>query len=349
MNDTSRDTASRGRSTLADVAKHAGVSPSTASKAINGRRDVSAATRARVEAAIAATGYDPIHGAAPRTRPTVEFLVDVLTSPYAMEILRGVTLAAETAGVDVVVGRFRRTDADADADIIGRLVDAERMGAIIVTAEVSDTTYAAITESGIPVVFVDPLRVEGAPVVSVGSTNWIGGRSATEYLIGLGHRRLAMLGGPETSVSAVARMDGFRSAAESAAVTVEPRFVAHTQFEHDSAQAIAEGWLALPDRPTGIVASSDAQALGVLEAARRLGLRVPEDLSVVGYDDTYVASWAHPPLTSVYQPLQDIGRVCLRTVQRLAAGKPLDSHHIELATRLVVRESTAPPAPQEHP
>lgn len=343
MTDTPRE-----KITLADVARHAGVSMSTASKALNGRPDVSPSTRARVAAAIAATGYDPLRAPALPVRATVEFLVDKLTSPYAMEILRGVTLAAEDAGIDIVVGRFRRTDADADADIIGRLAESERMGAIIVTAEVSDTTYAAITDSGIPVVFVDPLRVEGDPVVSVGSTNWIGGRSATEYLISLGHRRLAMVGGPEASFSAVARVDGFRSAAEATSIAVEPEFIEHTRFDHDAAQVIAERWLARPDRPTAIVASSDAQALGVLEAARRLGLRVPEDLSVVGYDDTYVAAWAHPPLTSVYQPLQDIGRVCLRTVLRLAAGKPLDSHHIELATRLVVRESTAPPATQEH-
>lgn len=334
---------SRVKPTLADVARRAGVSTSTASKAVNGRPDVSAATRARVSAAITATGYDPLHVSTEPTRSTVEFLVDKLTSPYAMEILRGVTLAAEDAGIDIVVARFRRTRSDADEDIIGRLAESDRMGAIVVTAEVSDTTYAALTESGTPVVFVDPLRVEGDPVVSVGSTNWIGGRSATEYLIGLGHRRLAMIGGPEASFSAMARVDGFRSAAEAAAITVEPAFIEHTRFDHDSAQQVAERWLGRHDRPTAILASSDAQALGVLEAARRLGLRVPEDLSVIGYDDTYVASWAHPPLTSVYQPLQEIGRVCLRTVQRLAAGKPLDSHHIELATRLVVRESTAAP------
>ncbi len=337
------ESSTRRKATLADVARHAGVSAATASKAINGRADVAVSTRRRVEAAIDATGYRPPRSVTLTGRRSVEFLVDKLTSPYAMEILRGVTVAAEQSGIDVVVGRFRRPDAGSDADVIERLARAERMGAIIVTAEVSDTTYAALTASGTPVVFVDPLRVDDEPVVSVGSTNWIGGRSATEYLIGLGHSRLAMIGGPAASFSAMARIDGFRSAADAAGLTVPAEFIAHARFDHDEAQAVATHWLSRDDRPTAIVASSDAQALGVLEAARLAGVTVPDDLSVVGYDDTYVAAWAHPPLTSVFQPLQDIGRVCLRTLERIAAGTPLDSHHIELATRLVVRESTAPP------
>lgn len=337
------ESSERHRATLADVARHAGVSAATASKAINGRADVAASTRTRVQAAIEATGYAPPRGMNTAPRRSVEFLVDKLTSPYAMEILRGATVAAEESDIDVVVGRFRRPDAASDADVIERLAQADRMGAIIVTAEVSDTTYAALTASGTPVVFVDPLRVDDEPVVSVGSTNWIGGRSATEYLIGLGHTRLAMVGGPATSFSAMARIDGFRSAAQAASLTIHPDFIAHARFDHDEAQAVAARWLLRDDRPTAILASSDAQALGVLEAARLAGISVPDQLSVVGYDDTYVAAWAHPPLTSVFQPLQDIGRVCIRTLERIADGVPLDSHHIELATRLVVRESTAPP------
>ncbi|MDJ0336312.1 substrate-binding domain-containing protein [Salinibacterium sp. G-O1] len=137
--------------------------------------------------------------------------------------------------------------------------------------------------------------------------------------------------------------------AEAAGISVPPAFIMHTSFDHDAAERAASVLLNREDRPTAIVASSDAQAMGVLEAARQLGIRVPEHLSLVGYDDTYVASWANPPLTSVYQPLQDIGRVALRTIQQLHAGDQLDSHHIELATRLIVRESTAPPSDRNRP
>ncbi|MGV8896960.1 MAG: LacI family DNA-binding transcriptional regulator [Rhodoglobus sp.] len=337
------------RPTLSDVAQHAGVSIATASKALNGRADVAASTRVRIEAAVEATGYGVGRLRVGPLAPTIEFLVDILTSPYAMEILRGVTLAAEDAGIDIVVGRFRPARTKAGEDVIRRLNGSGRVGAIIITAEMSDATHSAISRSPLPIVLIDPLRTDESSVVSVGSTNWIGGRSATEHLTGLGHRHIAIIGGPAESLSARARVDGFRSAAEAAGIAVPPAFIVHTSFDHDAAERAANVLLHREDRPTAIVASSDAQAMGVLEAARQLGLRVPEHLSLVGYDDTYVASWANPPLTSVYQPLQDIGRVALRTIQQLDAGDQLDSHHIELATRLIVRESTAPPSDRNRP
>ena len=343
------DNIGKPRPTLSDVARHAGVSLATASKAINGRFDVAAGTRTRIDAAVEATGYG---AGRPRHRdlaPSVEFLVDKLTSPYAMEILRGATLAAEELSVDIVVGRFLPAGVTSGAEVIRRLSASQRLGAIILTAEMSSSTHQAISRSKLPIVLVDPLRVDGSSVVSVGSTNWMGGRSAAEHLIGLGHRRLAIIGGPSSSISARARTDGFMSAVDAAGIAVPAEFIAHVAFDHDAAQAVATAWLQHRDHPTAIVASSDAQAMGVLEAARRLNLRVPENVSLVGYDDTYVASWANPPLTAVYQPLQDIGRVALRTVLQLNAGEKLDSHHIELATRLIVRESTAPPADRNDP
>jgi LacI family transcriptional regulator len=276
-------------------------------------------------------------------------MVDKLTSPYAMEVLRGVSLMAEKHAVDIVVGRFRRDLPDGGIESNSawthRLLAARRVGAIIMTANVDAATYKTITQARLPVVVIDPLNLTDPDIVSIGSTNWTGGRVAAEHLIGLGHTRLAMIGGPAVSISAVARVEGFRSACDAARISVGPNFVRHTRFDHDSAQQIAQEWFTLESPPTAIVASSDAQAMGVLEAARLTGLQVPLDVSLVGYDDTYVASWANPPLTCVRQPLQDIGRVALRTVLQLHNQQTLDSNHIELATTLVVRESTAPPRP----
>lgn len=333
----------RSRPTLADVAKAAGVSLATASKALNGQFDVAQATRERVEQASKQIGYVSEPARRRANTPTIEFLVDKLASPFAMEILRGLTLAAEGTGIDVVVGRFRPHGPGNDAEIIEKLANSERMGAIILTAHLSPDTYSAIEQTGLPVVFVDPLRVDNSAIVSVGSTNWIGGRTATEHLISLGHRELAMIAGPTESMSAMARVDGFRSAANAAGISVKPEFIRHALFDFNESLEIATQILGAPEPPTAIFASSELQALGVLEAARKLGLRVPEDLSVVGYDDTSVALWSHPPLTTINQPLQEIGKVCLRTIQQLHAGEKLDSHHIELATRLMVRESTTSP------
>ena len=334
------------RPTLTAVAELAGVSIATASKVLN-RHDVAPATRERVEAAVAQLGYRAPGERRVEVRRTVEFLVDKLDSPYAMEVLRGVTLAAEDADADVTVSRLSRGGGarpTPPATWTRRLVAARRTGAIVVTGQVTETTYAAIARARLPVVVIDPLHLTTPELVSVGSTNWSGGRTATEHLLGLGHTRIAMLGGPEVSMSAVARVDGFRSACQRAGVPVDPALVRHVAFDHDAARQAAEELLRLPHPPTAVVASSDAQALGVLEAARLLGLAVPRDLSVVGYDDTYVAAWTNPPLTCVHQPLDDIGRVALRTVLAMAAGREPDAHHIELATSLVVRDSTAPPS-----
>lgn len=333
------------RPTLTAVAERAGVSIATASKVLN-RHDVAPATRERVEAAVAELGYRSPGARRVAVRRTVEFLVDKLDSPYAMEVLRGVTLAAEEADVDVTVSRLRRGGGDRPESATTwtrRLVSARRTGAIVVTGQVTGTTYASIARARLPVVVVDPLHLTTPELVSVGSTNWTGGRTATEHLLDLGHTRIAMIGGPEVSISAVARVDGYRSACQRAGVPVDPALVRHVAFDHDAARQAADTLLRLPDPPTAVVASSDAQALGVLEAARVLGVVVPRDLSVVGYDDTYVAAWTNPPLTSVHQPLHDIGRVALRTVVAMAEGRVPDAHHIELATSLVVRCSTAPP------
>ncbi|QCB94865.1 LacI family DNA-binding transcriptional regulator [Cellulomonas shaoxiangyii] len=337
------------RPTLTAVAERAGVSVATASKVLNRHADVAPGTRVRVEAAVAELGYRTPGTRRVEVRRTVELLVDKLDSPYAMEVLRGVTLAAEDVDVDVTVSRLRRGGGDRPeppSTWTRRLVAARRTGAVVVTAQVTATTYESIARARLPVVVVDPLHLTTPALVSVGSTNWTGGRSATEHLLALGHTRIAVIGGPEASMSAVARVDGFRSACQRAGVPVDPALVRHVAFDHDAARAAAEALLRLDDPPTAVLASNDVQALGVLEAARRLGLAVPRDLSVVGYDDTYVAAWTNPPLTSVHQPLQDIGRVALRTVLALAEGRAPDAHHIELATSLVVRDSTAPPPPR---
>jgi LacI family transcriptional regulator len=333
------------RPNLSAVAAHAGVSTATASKVVNGRPDVAEDTRERVEAAITELGYRG--PARSTTAHTVELMVDVLNTTYATQILRGVVLAAEELGIDVVVGRVRRRSPrgvmESSAAWAQRLAAAERIGAVVLTSGLGPDVYGSLARARVPVVVIDPLDFGQAGVVSVGSTNWLGGRSAAEHLVGLGHQHIAVIAGPTESISAVARLDGFLSLCRQKGVQVDPDLVRTIRFDHDQAVQVAEEWFRRPDPPTAIFAGSDAQAMGVLEAARRTGLRVPEDVSLVAYDDTPLASWANPPLTAVRQPLEEIGRRALLTVQQLHAGHAVDSHHIEIATTLVVRDSTAEP------
>ncbi|MGW9479222.1 LacI family DNA-binding transcriptional regulator [Saccharomonospora azurea] len=336
------------RATLAMVADAAGVSPPTASKVLNGRGDVAAATRAKVEQAARELGYTSPAGrrAAVATR-IVDLMFDDLVSPYSLEVLSGVTEAGTEAGVDVVVNRLHAADAagaqsNPDAWVKG-LKAAGREGVIIVTSELTEEQVDAFDRAGLPLVVIDPLNLPRIDVTSVGATNFSGGLSATEHLLSLGHRRIGFAGGPVRAACGQARLHGYRAALEKAGVTVAQELTLHGAFSYPAGLEMGSRLLDSPEPPTAVFAASDTTALGVIEAARRRGLRVPDDLSVVGFDDTILATLATPALTVVRQPLPDMGRVALRTLLRLAAGDTLDSHHVELATHLVVRDSTAPP------
>jgi len=213
---------------------------------------------------------------------------------------------------------------------------------IAVTSELTTDYLDALERVKVAIVVVDPLNLPRADVTSVGSTNFAGGFEAARHLLSLGHRRIGYVGGPATAACNQARMAGFRAAAEAAGAAVDPDLLTSGRFVFENGVAGGSALLDLPEPPTAIFAGSDEMALGVIEAARERDLRVPKDLSVVGFDDTQLARMASPPLTTVRQPLWEMGGVALRTALRLAAGETIESHHVELATRLVVRGSTAP-------
>jgi LacI family transcriptional regulator len=191
---------------------------------------------------------------------------------------------------------------------------------------------------------VDPVNLPEAEVPSVGATNWAGGMAATDHLLSLGHRRIGAVTGPADYLCSRARIDGYRSALERAGAQFDDRLVQHGDFQHEGGFLRGGQLLDLPEPPTAIFAGSDQQALGVYEAARQRGLRIPEDLSVVGFDDLPAARWVSPPLTTVRQPLADMGRVAAEMLGDLIEGVPLRSQRVELATELIVRESTGGPS-----
>ena len=334
----------KGAVTLATVATNAGVSIATVSKVLNGRSDVSSATRARVQQLLAQHGYV---GRRPETvvRDAVELFYQGAVNNYSVEIIQGVVEAGQAANIDVVLNAHPRHESgstDRASRWIRELIAGGRRAAIGITSELTDADLAALSRARLPLVVIDPANIPEPDVTSVGSTNFAGGMAATQHLLGLGHRRIAYLGGQPTSGCNQARLSGFRSAMEAAGAAVPKDYVWQRDFLYDDGVAGGAVLLDLPERPTAIFAGSDEVALGVMEAARARGLRVPQDLSVVGFDDTQVARLASPPLTTVKQPLREMGAVALRTALRLAAGETVDSHHVELATTLIVRGSAAP-------
>jgi LacI family xylobiose transport system transcriptional regulator len=219
-------------------------------------------------------------------------------------------------------------------------------GVVLVLSELDGAQRALLTSRSIPFVVVDPAGDPGPDVPSIGATNWQGGLAATRHLVELGHTRIGAISGPSRMMCSRARIDGYRAALETAGLPVDPSLVMTGDFHHDAGYRLGLELLRRPDRPTAVFAGNDLQALGLYEAARELGLRIPEDVSVVGFDDLPVARWVGPPLTTVRQPLTEMAEAAARLVLELgrAEEEGRAATRVELATSLVVRSSTAAPA-----
>lgn len=337
------------RPTLEQVARAAGVSKATASKVLNHRPDISSQTRRRVEQAIDELGYVPTTGPRePDRLQKVNVVFNTLVNLYSMHVLEGILAAAHDQRVEVLVDRADPDLAEngpLSAAWIRRLAAQGRTGVIVVTSELDADQRDLMRALGLSVVLIDPLNPLDDEVVSVGATNFTGGMQATTHLLELGHRRIAFAGGPPSSMASRERLQGYLSAMSAAGAPIDPTLILEREFNVPAGLEMGSTFLAVHEPPTAIFAGCDASALGVLEAARQRGLRVPQDLSVVGFDDTYMAVSTAPPLTTVRQPIVDMGRVALRTLLQQARGERADSHHVQLATQLVVRGSTAAPAP----
>jgi LacI family transcriptional regulator len=330
----------RPRVTIAQVAKAAGVSSPTVSKVLNGSADVSESTRRRVQALLVEHNYQRravVQAGAP---PVVDLVFQELESPWAMEIVRGAVHAAAEAGLTVSLTSLSE-DGPGPA-WLDHICARGTRGVILLLARLSQRDKAGLRSRGLPFAVVDPRGEPDPSVASVGATNWAGGFAATRHLVELGHRRIGMISGPADLLCSRARMDGYRSAMESAGLALDPELMQWSDFHVDGGFKQAMSMLNLAVRPSAIFAGSDLQALGVLEAARVQHVRVPAELSLVGFDDLPLSTWTSPPLTTVRQPLAEMAATAVRLV--LAQGREADNEHrsVELATSLVVRETTAP-------
>ncbi|MFJ1758514.1 LacI family DNA-binding transcriptional regulator [Kitasatospora sp. NPDC088134] len=327
--------------TLSEIARAAGVSAPTVSKVLNGRADVAPATRAKVEEILRRTGYQRRRTVTPPSR-LLDLVFHQLDSAWAVEVIRGVENVARAEGLSVVLSESAGRLTPGQTWVDGVLA-RRPAGVVLVLSDLDAAQRDQLTARDIPFVVLDPAGDPADGVPAVGTGNWQGGRTATRHLLDLGHRRIAVISGPSGMMCSRARVDGYRTALETARVPVDPALVREGDFHHEGGYAAARALLTLPDRPTAIFAGNDLQALGVYQAARELGLRVPEDLSVVGFDDLPLARWVGPPLTTVRQPLVEMAETAARLAVGLARGEHPAATRIDLATTLIVRTSTAPP------
>lgn len=337
------------RTTLDAVAAAAGVSKATASKVLNEREGVSAATRSRVLRAMQQLRYERSTArSGGQGTPVITVLFDASDSLYAAQVLAGVIAAGLELDIDVVTTNptGKQLHEPLSAEWFHGVANKGHLGVIVVTTEVSEDAAQRSVGAGLGLVLVDPVSARDADdsgLVSVSATNWTGGYQATEHLISLGHRRIGFAGGPPESQPARQRLHGHVAALSAASIDNDPALTRQTGFTYADGRAMAAELLDLANPPTAIVAGCDASALGVIAAARDRQLRLPTDLSIVGFDDTYAAESASPRLTTIRQPLREMGRLAVRTVVAQSQGQGPEAHHYELATTLIVRNSTAPP------
>ena len=330
-----------GRVTIRDVAQQAGVSVATVSKVLNDRYGVAAATVDRVRQVIDELGYESslVARSLRNQRTNVIGVLVWDIEPFSAELLKGAARAIRGTEYELVVyagGGKGSGRLGWERRYLSRLSGTLIDGAVMVTPTVLDV------DSGAPVVAVDP-HSGRETVPTVDADNLQGGRLATEHFIGLGHRRIAFLGRPPRDLeSGRLREAGYRSALADAGIPVDPLLIQAAGYDESDARDAVRNLLGLPERPTAIFAANDMSAIATMEVAMALGLRVPGDLSVIGFDNVPESLMVEPALTTVEQPIQLMGRLAVEMLLDMLAGRELAQRHVRLPTRLVARASCAP-------
>ena len=330
------------RVTITDVARAAGVSVATVSKVINDRYGVARPTAERVREVIRNLGYESslVARSLRSHRTGVIGILLAEFEPFSTELLKGLSAAAQDSGYQLLaysgggspdshIGWERRSL----SRLSGTLID----GAILVTPTTVDDGYR------IPVVAIDP-HTGPSELPTVDSNNLAGADAAVQHLLDLGHRRIGFLGGRDDLESARRREEGYRRTMTAAGLGVDAALMRNGGFRSETSDAPARELLSQPDRPTSIFAANDLMAIQTVHVAQSLGLRVPKDLSVVGFDNIPESAMATPALTTIAQPLRSIGQTAMQLLLALLRGEEVPARHVQLATELVVRASTAPPA-----
>jgi LacI family transcriptional regulator len=332
------------RLTIRQIADLAGVSIATVSRVLNGRDDVSDETRDLVSRVVRENGYTAnrsARGLSAGHTGLVGVLVPLVYPAYFSSILAGAAEALSESDLQIVLSPTGHQH-DREVSVLDRLHGLTD-GALIVLPEESNEELERLLDGGYRFVVIDPLMPLHERIPSVSAAHMSGADQAMRHLLGLGHRRIAQISGPPGWVSTEDRRSGYRAALASAGILPDSELEAHAVPEIVPGREAAERLFSLPEPPTAIFAFNDDIAIGAIQSARAHGLRVPEDISIVGFDDVEHATIVTPALTTVRQPLAEMGRTAVSLLNRLLERQSFETLHIELATRLVVRDSTAPP------
>jgi LacI family transcriptional regulator len=334
--------------TIRDVASKAGVSVTTVSRVLNGKDDISEETTKKVMAVVQDLGYaSSLAARGMRSHRTnlIGLILHDVASLYSQEIMRGVNRAIARIDKDLIVytsgGLDRENVAQHERYYVALLNGSITDGAIVVTPTATQFTNHA------PLVIIDPNT--GTPdYPAIIATNQEGALAAMKYLTGLGHRRIGHIAGSMELISANQRLQGYKDGLAAAGIPLDEDLIENGDYTTETAVICAHKLLSLPDRPTAIFAANDMSAIGVYQAARELGLQIPGDLSVIGFDNLREVTYLDPPLTTIDQSIEKMGTMATEMLVKLVKGEPLPVNPVEagnlykIPTQLVIRDSCAP-------
>ncbi len=330
--------------TIVEVAKKAEVSLGTVSRVINNDSHVAPETRERVSAVIQDLGYvanRQARGLKGMKTNVIGVLVPDLATSYIGEILHGIDAELALHEYELMLFTTHRT-ATKEASYVANMVQGMVDGILLVLPRSLADYTGTLTEHNFPFVLIDH-QGTGKPCPAVGATNWQGGYNATEYLIKLGHKRIGFITGSMDLGCSQDRLKGYRSALRTHHIAEDETLIYEGDFAQPDGYTGASALLDLPLPPTAIFASNDVMAMGVMDAVRNRNLRIPDDVSVVGFDNINQSAMVYPPLTTVQQPLEQMGRVATQMLLGILKSPKNDVGRIELPTELIVRSSSSAP------
>jgi LacI family transcriptional regulator len=331
--------------TIRDVAALAGVSMATVSRVLNGHPDTSSATREAVMRVVREYGFSKNRAARALSGTRTSLIgvaVPEVESTYYAGILSGAAEALYERDMRVVLCPTLHKH-EREVVLLDRLMHGTTDGALLVLPYESEEELRTLLRHGYPFVVVEPRTSLSEDIACVTATHSAGAMAATEHLLALGHRRIGAIKGPEEGLATRERLRGFRGTLATANIRPDPALEVGSNFKFEGGELAAMQLLDLPQPPTAIFAFNDEAAIGAMIAARARGLRIPEDISIIGFDDTLPARLAVPPLTTIRQPLAELGRTAVSLLNRLVNNQRVEVLRVELHTKLILRASTAPP------
>lgn len=331
--------------TLSDVAAEAGVSPTAVSRYLNNRIELPQATRDRIDAAIAKLDYRPnllARRLSTGKSEAIALVTPDIANPFFAELAAAVERQAHASGYSVYI-TSTSGHAEGEINALRRMADGHVDGLIMMTNRVDDGTLAELITGRNNVVLLDE-DIEGVELPRIFVDNTEGAYRATQHLIAAGHCDIALVGGPHRLLSVTERLSGFMRAMDEAGLSVRPGWVLLGDYSRDYGAAAASVLLEAEERPTAILACSDYIAIGIMQVVRDKGLVIPDDMSLVGFDDMAFAALVDPPLTTIRQPVATMGELAVRHLLALLDGD-MPAAETRLPVDLVIRRSVAPPKP----